>query len=137
MNIFKEVCFTIFYHLFFILTFFLLFPLERGGERKERERNIDMREKHQISCFLHMPRPGTTPATQACSLTRNQTGYLSLCWMTPSQLRDTSQGSPPIFEKDLTVFYQQNNTLILTKHPPPPCHYLFSSFMGNTWFLET
>ena len=62
----------------------LFLILERGKRReKERERNIDVREK-LIGCLLHLPQTGTNPATQACALTSNggkSTGNLSVCGM--------------------------------------------------------
>ena len=51
--------------------------LERGdGREEERERNIDVGEKHRSVASSYLPQPGTEPATQACALTRNQTGDL-------------------------------------------------------------
>ena len=41
---------------------------------------------------LTHPQPGTWPTTQACALTGNRTGSLSVCRMTPTQLSHTSQG---------------------------------------------
>ena len=53
-----------------------LFIFREGGrEEGERERvNIDVSEKCQS---------GTEPKTQACTLTKNGTGNLLLCGMTP------------------------------------------------------
>ena len=58
-------------------------------------------EKHRCEketptcCLLYSPRPGTEPASQACALTRNQTGNLSgdllLCKKMPKQLSYTGQ----------------------------------------------
>ena len=66
--------------------------LERGeGREKERERNINVREKHQLvaSC-IHLVRDWTrTPGM--CS-DWNRTGELLLCEMTPNQLSQTGQG---------------------------------------------
>ena len=52
--------------------------LERGGEDKEREKNIDLREN--IDCL------GVTPHTQACALTGNRTGNQQ-----PFPLQDNTQ----------------------------------------------
>ena len=54
-----------------ILVFKDLIYFQREGKReKERERNIDVQEKHQLvaSCAPH---PGPWPANQACALRRN------------------------------------------------------------------
>ena len=56
--------------------------LGRGeGREKERQRNIDVRDKHGSMASPYVPRPGPEPATQARALTRNQTTDLSLCGM--------------------------------------------------------
>ena len=70
--------------------------------KKERERNINVREKHQLVALIHA---STKHATQVCALTGNQTGNLSLCRMTPNQLSHTSQGSYPKF---LKIFINKN-----------------------------
>ena len=49
------------------------------------ERNID-------PLPLARPGPGVEPATQACALTGNGTGDLSLCTTRPNQLSHISQG---------------------------------------------
>ena len=51
---------------------------------KERDRNMDVREAHQSVA--------SEPATQACALTGNQTGDISLCRTIPNQLSHTGQG---------------------------------------------
>ena len=56
------------------------------------ERNIDLLP-------LAHPQLGTWPATQACALTRNQTGDLSVCRPALNQLSHTSQGQTEIFKK--------------------------------------
>ena len=52
-----------------------------------------MREKHQSGDFCKHPDQGwkMEPATQACALTRNQTGDVSVCGMMPNQLSHTNQ----------------------------------------------
>ena len=71
-----NMCFILFIYLF----------LERGeGWEKERERNINWLP-------LIPPQLGTWPITQACALTGNQTGDLSVCRMMPTLLSHTSQG---------------------------------------------
>ena len=42
--------------------------------------------------LLYMPQPGTKAATQACGLTRNQTGNVLVCGRTHNPLSHTSQG---------------------------------------------
>ena len=65
--------------------------LERWeGREKERERNIDVREKHQSGASHKRPDQG--PNLQ-CALTRNRTGDLLLCSMMPNQLSHTGQSS--------------------------------------------
>ena len=59
--------------------YFMYLFLKRGKEN-QRERNIDMREKHPAR-----DQPGTETTTQACTLTGNRTSDLSLCGMTPNQ----------------------------------------------------
>ena len=55
--------------------------LERQGEREsERERNIDVREKHKLVAFLYAPRLGIEPATWICAMTGNRTHDLFGVW---------------------------------------------------------
>ena len=79
--------------IYFIL--FYLF-LERGkGRGDERERNIDVREKHRsVASCVH---PDQGPVTWVCVLTGNQTGGFSVCGMTPNQLSHTGKGKNPVF----------------------------------------
>ena len=73
----------------FFKQFYLFLFLDRGeGREKEREININQ---------LLLPQPWTWPATQACVLTRNQTGDLSVCRMTPNPLSHTSQSPRTCF----------------------------------------
>ena len=74
----------------FFKTFCLLIFREKRRE-EERKGNIDVRETF-INCLSYVPQPGTEPTTQACALTRNQNGYISLCRTTPNQLNHTCQG---------------------------------------------
>ena len=69
--------------LFYFL--FLLFPKRGEGKEKERERNID---------WLSLaPAPvKTETAIWVLALTRNWTCDLSVCEMTPSQLRRSGKG---------------------------------------------
>ena len=71
---------------FFFKKYVIYLFLEREeGREKERERNID-----QLP--LTHSQPGTGPATQACALTGNRTGDLSVCQMTPNPLSHNSRG---------------------------------------------
>ena len=72
---------------FFKLEDFIYLFLERGGRReKERERNIN------VWLPLACPPLGTRPATQACALTGNQTGYPLVRRPMLNPLSHTSQG---------------------------------------------
>ena len=80
-----------------IITIFLnpyprtcLLILERGeGREKERERNIDVREKHQLVTFFPIRAlTGTEPTTQACALTGNRT-------QEPCGLQNNAQPAEP------------------------------------------
>ena len=64
--------------------------LERGGER----------EKHRCArgwLLLTYPQLGTWPTTQACALTGNRTGDLSVCRQALNPLSLTSQGTSVFF----------------------------------------
>ena len=74
-----------------IFKIFLYIFRERGREG-EREG-----EKHQSIASL-------MPATQACSLTGNQTGDLSIYRTTPDPLSHTSQGESSHLETDFFFF---------------------------------
>ena len=72
---------------------FIYLLLENGeGREKERERNIDVREKRPLTTSLICALKGTQPTTLACAQTRNQMGDPLLCGMTPNQLRHTGLG---------------------------------------------
>ena len=81
------------FQLFFFLRFYLYIFRERGGEG---EKHWCERET-AISCFSHMPQPGTKPATQAHTLIGNQDHDLSLWGMTSNQLSHIGQGSKSFF----------------------------------------
>ena len=70
---------------YFLKDFIYLFLERGGGWEKERERNINWLP-------LIPPQLGTWPITQACALTGNQTGDLSVCRTMPTLLSHTSQG---------------------------------------------
>ena len=85
-------------YTYFFKDFIYLF-LERGeGRQKERDRNINV--------WLPLARPllGTSPATQACALTGNQTSDPLLHSPVLNPLSHTSQGSSLYF----SVFYTIN-----------------------------
>ena len=74
-----------FFCFFFFKIFYLLIDTGEGRE-KERERNIN------VHLPLVLPLLGTWPATQACSLTRNQTCDPLVCRPALNPLSHTSQG---------------------------------------------
>ena len=84
-------------HMDFLKDSIYLFTYFREkGREGERERNIDVREKHQFGYLSYTPQLGAESTTQGieleCALTRNRTGNFSLCRMMPNQLNRTSQG---------------------------------------------
>ena len=65
--------------MFFILTgghFLIAFLVREEGREIWRERNIDVREKHQSVAFLYASQLGTESTTWVCALTRYQTSNL-------------------------------------------------------------
>ena len=62
-----------------LICFFKILFIFRGREG-ETERNINVREKHQLALIDAL----TKPTTQACALTENETGNFLLCRMTPT-----------------------------------------------------
>ena len=83
-----KVFIYLFVYLFIILTqehfFFIAFREREEG----RERNIGVREQHQLVVFLHVPWLGIEPA----SLTRNQNCNLLVMGQCSSLLSYTDQG---------------------------------------------
>ena len=84
--------------------------MEREGE-SEGEKHQCQRETW-IHCLSYMPQPQTKRTTQACALTRNRTGDLSLCRMMPKELSHTSWGTEaflgsktPIHSLSLRLFF--------------------------------
>ena len=62
--------------LCFVLFFFFrvyLFLERREGREKEREGNINVREKHCLGCFLHAPNWWPGPQPRMCPVTGNLT----------------------------------------------------------------
>ena len=74
---------------------FLIFWQEGKGERKG-EKHWYERET-SIGCLSYVLQLGIEPATQACVLTRSQTGDLTLCGTIPNQLSHASQSSDFFF----------------------------------------
>ena len=70
---------------------FIYFQREGEGGRN-RGRETSMYERNINWLALACPLLGTWPATQACALTRNRTGDLSVCRLALSPLSHTSQG---------------------------------------------
>ena len=71
---------------------------------KEGEEHRCKRET-SISCLSHACRLGTKPATQACALTGNRTGDLSLCGTMPNPLSHTGQGLTANLNTLIHIFY--------------------------------
>ena len=78
--------------LFILIEIIYLFSESGGGRDKERERNM-MCERNINQLPLPRAQPVIWPATQACALTRHQTGDLSVCKLVLNQLSYPSQGS--------------------------------------------
>ena len=76
-----------FHFLKILFTYFL--EREKGRERG-RETSICKRNNDQLP--LVWPQSGTWPTTQACAMTRNWTGGLSVWGTTPHPLNHTSWG---------------------------------------------
>ena len=91
---------------FFPFLKFCLF-LERGRE-EEVKRNVDVKEKHR----LVVPHPGTRHATQACTLTRNQTQDPSLCGMMPNQLNTMIRASFSFLKKWVPTGLESSGHLV-------------------------
>ena len=74
-------------------TDFIYLFLERGeGREKERERNIDVREKRQSIASHTHPNWGSKPATWACALTGNWTCNLLVYRMMLQPTEPPGQG---------------------------------------------
>ena len=56
-----------------------LFTFRERGREGDRERNMDMREKHQSVTFSHTSQQGVKLATQACALTRKTFCFTEQC----------------------------------------------------------
>ena len=81
------------FSFYFLKILFIYLFLERGERREKlRERNINLLP-------LAQPPLGTWPATQACALTGNQTGDLSVHRLVLNTLSHMSQGSRSIKSK--------------------------------------
>ena len=78
----------------FLKNYFIYLFLERGeGKEEERERNIN------VWLPLARPQMGTWPATQACALTGDPTGDLSVHRLVFNPLSRTSQGDERFYEQ--------------------------------------
>ena len=104
--------------ILFILTqehfFFIAFTEIEEGKRKS-ERNIDVREKHQLAAFSYVPRLGIKPTTWVCALTGNWTHDLSVYKMT-FQLTEPHQPVGGFFFNSLGfpmyTYYLQIRTIL-------------------------
>ena len=81
------------------LTGIIYLVLHWGKGRRKRGREILMCERYIDQLPLARPQLGTLPAIQACALTRNQTGDLSLDRPALNPLSHTSQGLMSHFNK--------------------------------------
>ena len=81
----------VFLSIFPCIDFLLFFFFKRRkGMEIERERNVNVREKHRsVACFMCQTRAGLQPS-MCPDLEWNRD--LSLCRMTPTQLSHTGQG---------------------------------------------
>ena len=84
------------------LRFYFFLFRERGTE-EEREGETSMCERNVDRLPLARPQPETWPTTQACALTGNRTGDLSVCKPVLDPLSHPSQGSPNYFEAVITI----------------------------------
>ena len=73
------------------LDFIYLFSERREGREKDKERNIDVREKHQSIASPMYPNQGPNPQPMPVP-DQNRTCDLSLRRMTPNHLSHTNQG---------------------------------------------
>ena len=87
--------------------------LERGeGREKERERNIDAREK-SISCLLDTS--WWLIATQVCSLMGNWSCDLSVYWMTSNQLSHMARAIESFYCQVCAKYFLNFYLLILER----------------------
>ena len=100
------VIMTVNYSQFLKMYFFIF---REGG--RERERETSVWEGNIDHWLLHMPWPGSEPATQASVLTRKRTGDLSLCRMMPNRLSHTCRSS-------INYFLIQKIKIFLNKTKP-------------------
>ena len=96
---------------------FISLFLERGeGRGNERERRIDVREKHWPVASCTCPSQGLNagPWTQACALTGNRTGTFWFAGPCPANMSHTTQGFYAVFLLHLFHVYVCLDTQILT-----------------------
>ena len=91
------------------LSLFFLREIKRGRETS-------------ISCLSYAPRLGTEPATQACALTENWIGGLSLCGMMPNSAEPCRPGLSSLvlsFSVFFILMLQIEDTELQRVHTPP------------------
>lgn len=86
-------------------SFLRIFIYLERGEGTERERNIDVRELHQLVASRRCPNRGPGPQTPACASTRSRIGDLPPCGTTRNQLSHTRQGSVWYFLTKLNILF--------------------------------
>ena len=91
----------------------MLLDFTERAREGERERNLDMREKHPPVTSHRYP-PRTKSTTQAHALTRNRTCELSV-YGTTLQVSHTSQGKGCVFEVSLDDMQNDRAALHLEK----------------------
>ena len=92
----------IFYFISFHFTLFYL--IERGWEGEEEGEKHGC-ERETTVCLMQALVLGTQPTAQACALTRNGTGDLSVCRTPPIQLSHASPGDSDSFFFFFLRFY--------------------------------
>lgn len=121
--------------LFSLNNFFFLTDL-RERERKERKRNIDMRET-SISCLPYSTCPGIKTSTRVCALTGNETNHLSVCGTT-FQLTEPHQPGQNFFSLK-TCFWIYFRKIILLCFTLSFIQYLkmeiflFATYFHTSW----
>ena len=109
---------------FFFLFLFLIFRERRREGKREGEKH-QCKIETSIGCVLYVSWLGAELTTQACALTRNRTGDLSLCGTTTNQLSHTSKGSNSIIL--FKVVYYTIDEEKINSQPGPLCEvHMFS-----------
>ena len=84
---------------------FILFFRERGWEREWEGENHRCVRETSMNCLLHAPQLGTWPETQACAMTGNWTGDLSVHGPALNPVSHISHGHFNLFKVYNLVVY--------------------------------